>query len=131
MTQTEFSVFALFFIAPIMYERCHYSWRPSDFQFTPIRTLTGLQIHHAHWGLIWVAISTVMFLVSERNLMSIGLAGLGWGLISDEIIPHLRMPSNDRNLELKVYAESESASIKLAQTVLIIIWLISMIGQPH
>lgn len=131
MSQTEFWVFVLMFIAPIMYQRCHFLWRPADFQFTPIRSLTGLQIHHAHWGLLWIAAATGMFIAGERNRISIGLAGLGWGLLADEIIPHLRMPSNDRNLELKVYATSEPATIRLAQIILIIVWLLSYARQAN
>jgi hypothetical protein len=48
------------------------------------------------------------------------MAGLGWGLILDEIIPHLRMPSDDRAFELDIYKKATRPTIILIGIVAII-----------
>ena len=47
------------------------------------------------------------------------MAGLGWGLILDEIIPHLRMPSDDRAFELEIYRKATKPTIILIGIVAI------------
>jgi len=54
-------------------------------------------------------------------------ATLGWGLFFDEIIPHLRMPGDDRALELKVYEEAGPATIKLIAIIAALILIIGII----
>ena len=53
-------------------------------------------------------------------------ATLGLGLFFDEIIPHLRMPSDDRDLELKVYEEAGPATIKLITFMAIAIAVVAI-----
>ncbi|MFA6295401.1 MAG: hypothetical protein WC666_03180 [Candidatus Paceibacterota bacterium] len=85
------------------------------------RRKTDLDIHHGHFGLFLAFISTWMLIFGFHNIISIGLAGFGWGLMLDEIVPMLKMPSvRNRSLELDVYARSENATIALICTVLII-----------
>jgi hypothetical protein len=55
-----------------------------------------------------------------HDYRSIGLAGFGWGLMLDEIIPMLKMPPGSRTSELDVYSKSRKATIVLVSVVAII-----------
>ena len=123
MTLIQFIAFIVLFLAPTIYQRGHYAIRPDHFLKISLRKKVGLQIHHAHWGLIWIFISSIWFIFGEKNIYPILMAGLGWGLILDEIIPHLRMPSNDRVLELDIYKKATKPTI-----ILIVIATIAFIA---
>jgi hypothetical protein len=73
---------------------------------TRLRDKSGLAIHHGHWGLLFVFISSIALAFGYHNWTTIVLAGLGWGLISDEIVPMFKMPSVGRETELDVYART-------------------------
>ena len=113
MTTTTFILFIIVFLLPTIYQRAHFALRAADFHKIELRKKTGLQIHHAHWGLIFIFVSSLWLVFAEKNMYIILLAGLGWGLILDEIIPHLRMPSDDRALELEVYRKSTKPTLIL------------------
>ncbi|MDD5165340.1 MAG: hypothetical protein PHG25_02270 [Candidatus Pacebacteria bacterium] len=113
MTLTQLALFIIIFLAPALYQRGHYALRPEHFNKISLRKKVGLQIHHAHWGLIYIFISSLWFIFADKNIYIILLAGLGWGLILDEIIPHLHMPSDDRALELDVYKKSTKPTLIL------------------
>jgi hypothetical protein len=117
MTLIQFIAFIILFLAPMIYQRGHYAIRPDHFLKISLRKKVGLQIHHAHWGLIWIFISSIWFIFGEKSIYPILMAGLGWGLILDEIIPHLRMPSNDRVLELDIYKKATKPTIILITIV--------------
>jgi hypothetical protein len=86
------------------YERLHFILEKSYFQkLSFLRKKSGLQIHHGHWGLLWIFISSIWLIFIDKNIYIILLAGFGWGLLMDEIIPSLRTPSNNREEELKIY----------------------------
>ena len=56
------------------------------------------------------------------------LSGFGWGLLTDEIIPLLKMPSKDRALELSIY---EQVLLPTLLLVFCVIALILTIGHSH
>lgn len=112
------------FIAPLAYQRIHFKIKRNDFMTTPLRTKTKLQIHHGHWGLFIVFLTCLWTLFFGKDILSIIGFGYGWGLIVDEIIPALRMPSDNRNLELDVYASSQKATLVLASIIAVIFVLL-------
>ncbi len=120
MTLTQLALFIIIFLAPAIYQRGHYALRPEHFLKISLRKKVGLQIHHAHWGLIYIFVSSLWFIFADKNIYIIFLAALGWGLILDEIIPHLRMPSNNRALELDVYKKSTKPTLILIATAAIV-----------
>ena len=63
------------------------------------------------------------------NILSIGLAGAGWGLMLDEIIPMLKLPSPGRKLELEIYDRSRSATLILMGVVVLIALAIFLIRR--
>ncbi len=120
MTTTTFIILIILLLAPMIYQRGRYALQPEHFYKITIRKKSGLQIHHAHWGLIWIFISSIWFIFGDKSIYPILMAGLGWGLILDEIIPHLRMPSDNRTLELDIYKKATKPTIILISIVTII-----------
>jgi hypothetical protein len=92
----------------------------SSFHRTPLRQKSGLNVHHGHWGFLLAFISMNMLIFGNHGCLSIGLTGLGWGLMLDEIIPMLKMPSTDRILELEVYGRSLKGTTLLLMVIVII-----------
>jgi amino acid transporter len=121
MTTTTFILFIIVFLLPSIYQRGRYALQPEHFLKISLRKKVGLQIHHAHWGLIYILISSFWLIFADKNMYIILLAALGWGLLFDEIIPHLKMPSNDRILELEVYKKSTKPTIILIGIVIVIL----------
>ncbi len=90
------------------------------------RDKTGLQIHHAHYGILFILLASIILLFSGESVLVIILLGLGLGLILDEFIPSLLMPG-DRPLELEVYKGSFLKTVFLFLIVIAIILLINIL----
>ena len=104
MTTQQFLVFLALLILPSAYQRTKFAIRRSAFMTTRLRDRSRLAIHHGHWGLLCVFISSISMAFGYHNWLMIVLVGYGWGLISDEIMPMLKMPTVGRDIELQVYA---------------------------
>jgi len=117
MTIRQFVLFLSGLIMPMLYQRMKFALNRLSFHRTPLREKSGLNIHHGHWGFLLAFISMNLLIFGVYNTFSIGLAGFGWGLMLDEIIPMLKMPSPGRTLELEIYDKSRSATIILIGVV--------------
>jgi len=117
MTTRQFVLFLSSLIMPMLYQRMKFALNRLSFHRTPLREKSGLNIHHGHWGFLLAFISMNLLVFGVYNIFSIGLAGFGWGLMLDEIIPMLKMPSPGRTLELEIYDRSRSATIILMGVV--------------
>lgn len=113
MTTRQFVLFLSGLVLPSLYQRTKLALNRLSFHNTRLRDKSGLNLHHGHWGFFYAMIATWMLAFGSRNIVSIGLAGYGWGLMLDEIIPLLRMPSVGRSQELDVYDRSRSGTILL------------------
>jgi hypothetical protein len=120
MTTRQFALFLSGLILPALYQRIKFALNRSLFHQTRLRDKSGLNIHHGHWGFLLALLSTWMLVFGFHNYISIGLAGFGWGLMLDEIMPMLSMPSPGRNLELDVYRKSRNATIILISLVVVL-----------
>ncbi len=117
MTTRQFVLFLSGLIMPMLYQRMKFALNRLSFHRTPLREKIGLNLHHGHWGFLLAFISMNLLVFGVHNIFSIGLAGFGWGLMLDEIIPMLKMPSPGRTLELEIYDRSRSATIILVGVV--------------
>jgi len=104
----------------MIYQRSKFALNRLGFYSTPFRNKSGLNIHHGHWGFLIALASMGMLVFGFHNVVSIGLAGLGWGLMLDEIIPMLKMPSPGRNIELDIYAKTKDVTIILISILVVI-----------
>jgi hypothetical protein len=117
MTTRQFALFLCGLIMPMLYQRMKFAFNRLSFQRTPLRKKSGLNIHHGHWGFLLAFISMNLLIFGVYNIYSIGLTGFGWGLMLDEIIPMLKMPSPGRALELEIYDRYRSATFILTGVV--------------
>ena len=120
MTTRQFALFLSGLILPALYQRIKFALNRSLFHQTRLRNKSGLNIHHGHWGFLLALLSTWMLVYGFHNYISIGLAGFGWGLMLDEIIPMLNMPSLGRDLELDVYGKSRNSTIIIISLVVVL-----------
>ena len=127
MTTRQFALFLSGLILPALYQRAKFALNRSLFQQTRLRNKSGLNIHHGHWGLLLALLSTWMLVFGFHNYISIGLAGFGWGLMLDEIMPMLNMPSLGRDLELDVYGKSRNSTIILISLIVVLSVIIFLV----
>lgn len=121
----ELVIFILAFVAPLLYWRGLFYIASHVFNKPFTRTKTGLQVHHAHYGILFILVASIALLFSGENNFVIILLGLGLGLILDEFIPSLLMPGN-RPLELETYRKSLSKTIYFFLIIIVIILLIGI-----
>jgi hypothetical protein len=120
MTTRHFVIFLSGLILPMLYLRIKFAFNRLSFHRTPLRENSGLNIHHGHWGFLLAFISMILLVFGVHNSFSIGSAGFGWGLMLDEIIPMLKLPSPGRNLELEIYDRSRNATFILMGVVVLL-----------
>jgi hypothetical protein len=120
MTTRQFVLFLSGLIIPILYQRLKFALNRPSFHRLTLRQKSGLNLHHGHWGFLLAFISMILLVFGVYNDLSIALAGLGWGLMLDEIVPMLKMPSPGRTLELEIYSRSRSATIILMGVVVLL-----------
>ena len=85
----EILIFILSFLIPMLFFRTFYLITNHTEKFS-LDKKTGFRIHHAHFGLISILISSIMLLFLNKNTYVIALLGLGLGLSLDEFIPALQ-----------------------------------------
>jgi hypothetical protein len=129
MTTKEFLVFLSGLILPALYQRMKFALNRPSFHRMPLREKSGLNLHHGHWGFVLAFVSMNLLVFGVHNIYSIGLAGFGWGLMLDEIIPMLKMPSSDRALELEIYDRSKGATIILLGIVALLALAGFLVGR--
>lgn len=125
---SELAIFILALIAPFLYWRGLFYVASHTFDRAFTRDKTGLQVHHAHYGILFVLIGIIALLFTGKNDFIIALLGLGLGLILDEFIPSLLMPGN-RPLELEVYRKSFLKTVFLFLTVIATILIIELVNN--
>jgi hypothetical protein len=139
LTTWQAAILAVLFVAllvlPTVYQRWKFARKPASFDSTPLRDKVGLNLHHGHFGIPMAFIGTFMLILLliignmtehvslvmmtiksvfvPAAFVSVILSGFGWGLMLDEIIPMLVMPSLGRKLELEVYAGSRNSTFLL------------------
>ena len=82
----------------------------------PLREMSGLSVHHFHYGVIFLTIAVLMFVFLERNAVSVALSGLGLGLILDALIPSLLLKTG-REAEIAAYNDGLFGTVLLLAVV--------------
>lgn len=78
-----------------------------------LRSVTGLSIHHYHWGLIIILIASMMLIFWEVSFVSVGLMGFGLGSVYDSFISRLFSFGSNRALEISRYNQSFGLTLLL------------------
>ena len=121
--EPEILIFLIAFIAPVLYWRFLFWMARKRFNKPYLRTKTGLQIHHIHYGIILVLAGTLLIFFLGKSLWVVGVMGLGLGLILDEFVPSLLMPGN-RELELEIYKKSLRGTAALISIIVLVILIL-------
>jgi hypothetical protein len=119
----EIIIFAICLALPFAYYRTLFYVAAHVFDRPPLRTKTGLQIHHLHYGVAYIFVASLLILFAGTTLYAIAFLGLGLGCMLDEFIASLMMPG-DRPVELKVYKNALPATAALLS--FIVLFLIFM-----
>jgi hypothetical protein len=101
----EVVIFVVAFILPFLYYRTAFLIAHKKVFEQPLKTKSGFQIHHLHYGVVLVFLGTILSLFIVKNVEIIILQGLGLGLIFDELISSLLLPE-DRLVGLEIYRKA-------------------------
>jgi len=114
-------IFLIAFVLPFIYWRSLFAIAERVFDKPYLRTKTGLQIHHLHYGVTILMIAMVITLITGTiSLVVWGLLGLSTGLIMDEYIASMMLPG-DRPLELSIYKKALWPTGVLLTTIVVVI----------
>jgi len=67
------------------------------------RWMTGLSVHHYHYGLVIILIASLMLIFWKINSLSVGLMGFGLGSVFDSFISRLFNFGGNRVIEINRY----------------------------
>ena len=77
----EMLIFIFALVAPFLYWRGLFYVASHTFDRAFTRDKTGLQVHHAHYGILFVLAASIILLSVGESVLVIILLGLGLGLI--------------------------------------------------
>lgn len=98
----EIIIFLISLVLPFFYYRSLYYIYRDYFRVSGLRASSGLQIHHIHYGAVFLLIASLLVVFIGKNNYVVALLGFGLGLVLDEFVPALLMPWN-RKVELRAY----------------------------
>jgi len=115
-------VFILFFVIAFIYWRIYVFllFNKGDVSF--FRAMSGLSIHHYHYGLLIILIASLLLIFHKVNGVSIGLMGFGLGSVFDSFVARLFPSGGTRVGEIINYNQSFS----MTSLVFMIIILLSV-----
>lgn len=91
-----------------------------DGQVSFLRNITGLSVHHYHYGIIFLTIAVILLIFNKITPLTIVLAGLGLGSTLDSFISSL-FPSINRAEEIVNY------NINLVPTLVLFMGIIFLV----
>ena len=125
-TKKNIIIFSIALLIAFVYWRIYVFLFFNQGNFPLLRAITGLRIHHYHYGIIFVLIAAIMFVLDKINKFSVILIGFGLGTILDSFISRL-LPSTTRAQELANYNLAFISTILLFSIIIVfgIIYYIS------
>jgi|TARA_Y100000034_G_scaffold126700_1_gene178323 hypothetical protein len=120
-------VFVVFFLVALVYYRLKVLLVYGDGEVSFLREVTGLTIHHYHYGLIIVLIASLLLIFYRVNGFSVGLMGFGLGSVFDSFVSRL-FSVGDRVREITVYNGSFVLTIIVFVNVVILSFVFYLVG---
>jgi hypothetical protein len=90
----ELIIFCFGFILALIYWRIRVLFLYQDGKLPILREITGLTIHHYHYGLVILTISLLAYLFYKRNNILFFFIGFGLGSVLDSFMSRLFKSSN-------------------------------------
>lgn len=106
-------IFILSFVIALLFWRLRVFLFYNNEDLPFLRVITGLAIHHYHYGIIFVLIAGLLLIFYKRNAFSVGLMGFGLGSVLDSVISGLLKTNTVRGVEITRYNQSFALTIFL------------------
>lgn len=122
-------IFILFFVIAMLFWRLRVLWFYSGGDVSFLRRITGLTIHHYHYGVIFVLIAGLLLMFYKKNVFSVGLMGFGLGSVLDSVISGLVKTNTVRCIELVRYNGTFDLTILLFIIVIMLSVVFYLFGK--
>jgi len=113
--------FSISLILPLVFYRILVYLKKGSVSY--LRSLTGLQVHHYHYGIVLLTIAIILLIFHEISTLIIILTGIGLGCVLDSFISSL-FPSINRIEEITNYNLNLIPTIILLLGVILLTFLI-------
>jgi hypothetical protein len=110
-------LFIISFCIPLVFYRIYVLLNQGKVSF--LRGLTGLEVHHYHYGIILVTIGILLLVFDKLSKTSVVISGLGLGAMLDGFISSL-VPSFSRAEEIVNYGQNLLGTLVLFLGVVLI-----------
>jgi hypothetical protein len=109
-------LFNISLILPLLFYRILVHLK--DGRVSYLRSLTGLQVHHYHYGVIFLIIAVILLIFHRISTLAIIFSGFGLGCVLDSFISSL-FPSVNRLEEIVNYDSNLVPTIVMLLTIMI------------
>ena len=82
--QKRLILFIFSFILPLIFYRIYVFSKSGSMSY--LREITGLQVHHYHYGIICITIALILIIFNEISIPAIFFGGFGLGTVLDGFI---------------------------------------------
>ena len=127
--EERLKIFILLLLIAFLY------WRISVFVFYNygdmgfLRETTGLNIHHYHYGIIFILIAALIMIFHKINGFSVGVMGFGIGSVADSFISRLLSNGGTRVGEIANYNEVLLPTLFLFGVIILISIMFYLTGK--
>jgi len=122
-------IFVIFFVLSFIYWRFRVFFFFKEGNLPYIREVTGLSIHHYHYGLIFILIAALLLIFYKVNSWSVGLMGFGLGSVFDAFISRLMSSSKHRALEISRYNFGFWFTALLFINIILLSWIFYLFAR--
>jgi len=122
-------IFILSFVTALLFWRVFVVLKNGDVAI--LRSITGLTIHHYHYGLFFILLSALLLIFYKRNVFSVGLMGFGLGSTLDSVISSLLKENTVRSIEIMRYNQSLSLTIFLFLIVVVLGVVFYLVSEKY
>ena len=112
-------IFVCFFVLSFIFWRVKVFFNYSNGEVPFLREVTGLTIHHYHYGLLIILIAALLLIFYKVNEWSIAIMAFGLGSVFDSFVSRL-FGGNNRVAEIAVYNDSFLLSILVFVNIILL-----------
>jgi len=121
-------VFGSFLVLALAYWRMRVFLFYSDGKFPFLRVVTGLKIHHYHYGIFIILIALLSLVFLKKNSFSVALAGFGLGTVFDSLISGL-FKSSSRMDEIINYHNNFYLTVFVFMNIIVLSLIFYFAGE--
>ena len=120
--EKKFILFSISLILPFIFYRVLVHLKSGKVSY--LRGLTGLQVHHYHYGIVFLTIAVILLIFYRMSTSTIIISGFGLGCVLDGFISSL-FPSINRAEEIINYNSNLISTIILLLGIILLVLFIS------